>query len=142
MFAEENMNNNRDRIIGVVGGLLIYETLLGISFLFARIYSGVKNEPLHQMTYPLCVILILTMGYVTYLFFRNPMRHALWLGIVATAVGLFKIVVFSVATNAKITPPLHLWVSLGMSVQLISSPLIIGFCCLYLKRTNRTTTLS
>lgn len=123
--------NKTDRLIGVVGGLLIYETLFCLSTSFSWLCTGKTVQPIPQLTYPLAFGFATLMALITYQFFRNPLRHVAWLGCVATLVAVLKIISFSLAgASPKVGVPL--WGVLAMSIQVILSPLIIGALCLYL----------
>lgn len=127
-----------DRLIGVVGGLLIYETLFCLSAAFSWLCTGKAIQPLSQLSYPLAFGFATLMGVITYQFLRNPLRHVPWLGCMATLVAVFKLISFSLSgSSPKVGAPL--WGVLAMSIQVILSPLIIGILCLYLWKTNRPT---
>jgi hypothetical protein len=126
-----------DRIIGVIAGLLIYETLFCLSAAFSWLCTGKTIQPIHLLSYPLAFGFAMLMGVVTYQFFRNPLRHVQWLGCVATLVPVLKLIFISVA-GASQKVGLPLWGVLAMSIQVILSPLIIGVLCLYLWKMRET----
>ena len=129
--------NKTDRLIGVVGGLLIYETLFCLSAAFSWLCTGKTIQPIPQLSYPLAFGFAMLMGVVTYQFFRNPLRHVQWLGCVATLVAVLKLISFRLAgASPKVGVPL--WGVLAMSIQVILSPLIIGALCLCLWKMRET----
>jgi hypothetical protein len=130
------MIERQDRLIGAVGGLLIYESIFCLSTALSWLYSGKQVGPLNLPAYPFSIGLACFIGTVTYRFFRNPERHALWLGVAATLIAAFKVILFIVIGSSP-KSPVPVWPLLGMSIQLILSPLIIGCGCLYLWRKNR-----
>jgi len=134
LIVGEHEMNKTDRLIGVVGGLLIYETLFCLSAAFSRLCTEKTTQPISQLSYPLVFGFAMLMAVITYQFFRNPQRHVQWLGWAATFVAFLKFLAFSCAgasqqVQAVGVPP---WGVLAMSLQVILSPLIIGALCLYL----------
>jgi hypothetical protein len=123
--------NKTDRFIGVVGGLLIYETLFCLSTAFSWLCSGQTGQPDFRLSSPFAFGVAALMGIITYQFFRNPLRHAKWLGCVAILVAALKFFLFCFAgSSTKVELPL--WGVLTMSIQVICSPLIIGILCIHL----------
>jgi hypothetical protein len=127
------MINNRERLIGIIGGLLIYASLFCLSIAFEWLWSSKMVEAIHLPSYPFALTLVCAMGIIAYRFFRNPEQNALWLGIAAILVAVIKTVVFAVVGSSPQSPA-PLWAILGMSIQLILSPLAIGCGCIYLRR--------
>lgn len=120
-----------ERLVGLVAGLLAYESLSYLSQAFVSLHTRLRTPHLgNRPESMLCLFgYVFVVWFILYLFAKAPLRHALWIGPLAGCLGWIRAVAFSYLSVTSGVPDPSLAISLGTCTSIIISPLLVCVFC-------------